>query len=126
MDVTSFVGLLEFFYSEASAGMKSIGGAVFFCILGVASWLGGALIQAVNRATAGGAGHGGWLDGADLDASHLDRFYWLLAVFELVAFFLYLYSAWRYTYRHHPRVQPSMEDAKVSATATTTTKKAEV
>uniref|UniRef100_A0A0D3HSP6 Uncharacterized protein n=1 Tax=Oryza barthii TaxID=65489 RepID=A0A0D3HSP6_9ORYZ len=44
----------------------------------------------------------------------------------LVAFFLYLYSAWRYTYRHHPRVQPSMEDAKVSATATTTTKKAEV
>ncbi|KAK3136377.1 hypothetical protein QOZ80_5BG0433040 [Eleusine coracana subsp. coracana] len=52
MDVTSFVGLLEFFSSEASAGMKSIGGAVFFCILGVASWLGSFLIQVVNRATA--------------------------------------------------------------------------
>uniref|UniRef100_A0A0E0MKV7 Major facilitator superfamily (MFS) profile domain-containing protein n=1 Tax=Oryza punctata TaxID=4537 RepID=A0A0E0MKV7_ORYPU len=127
MDVTSFVGLLEFFYSEASAGMKSIGGAVFFCILGFASWLGGVLIQAVNRATAGAGDDGhGWLDGADLDASHLDRFYWLLAVFELVAFFLYLYSAWNYTYRHHPRVQPSMEDDKVSATSTMTTKKAAV
>ncbi|KAF0888812.1 hypothetical protein E2562_017807 [Oryza meyeriana var. granulata] len=124
MDVTSFVGLLEFFYSEASAGMKSIGGAVFFCILGVASWLGSVLIQAVNRATArrgDGGGHG-WLDGADLDASHLDRFYWLLAVFELVAFFLYLYCAWSYTYRRDPRMQAAMEDDKV----TTTTKKAAV
>ncbi|XP_040385311.1 protein NRT1/ PTR FAMILY 4.6-like, partial [Oryza brachyantha] len=124
MDVTSFVGLLEFFYSEASAGMKSIGGAVFFCILGVASWLGGLLIQAVNRATAGaGRGRRGWLDGADLDDSHLDRFYWLLALFEIAAFFLYLCCAWRYTYRHHPRMQAAMEDDKIS---TTTTKKAAV
>ncbi|KAG8051131.1 hypothetical protein GUJ93_ZPchr0009g2272 [Zizania palustris] len=117
MDVTSFVGLLEFFSSEASAGMKSIGGAVFFCILGVASWLGSFLIQAVNRATARrGAGGRGWLDGADLDASHLDRFYWLLALFELVSFFVYLYCAWSYTYRHDPRMQSSMEDDKVSTT----------
>uniref|UniRef100_A0A0D9XXY5 Major facilitator superfamily (MFS) profile domain-containing protein n=1 Tax=Leersia perrieri TaxID=77586 RepID=A0A0D9XXY5_9ORYZ len=115
MDVTSFVGLLEFFYDEASTGMKSIGGAVFFCILGVASWLGGGVIQVVNRVTAGGGG-GGWLDGADLDASHLDRFYWLLAMFELTAFFLFLYCAWRYTYRHNPRMQAKMEDDKVTST----------
>lgn len=119
MDVTSFVGLLEFFYSEASADMKSIGGAVFFCILGVASWLGSFLIQVVNRATARrrGGGHG-WLDGPNLNASHLNWFYWLLALFGLVSFFLYMYCAWRYTYRHDPRMQAAMEDDKVLQAST--------
>jgi hypothetical protein len=32
--------------------MKSIGSAIVFCILGVASWLGSLFIQVVNRATA--------------------------------------------------------------------------
>uniref|UniRef100_A0A0A9BMK5 Uncharacterized protein n=1 Tax=Arundo donax TaxID=35708 RepID=A0A0A9BMK5_ARUDO len=95
--------------------MKSIGGAVFFCILGVASWLGSFLIHVVNRATARRGGGGtGWLDGANLDAGRLDLFYWLLAVFGLVSFFLYLFCAWRYTYRHDPRMQSTMEDDKVS------------
>lgn len=114
MDVTSFVGLLEFFYSEASAGMKSIGGAVCFCILGIASWLGSFLIRVVNRATAHhGTSRGtGWLEGANLSAGRLDLFYWLLAIFELVAVLLYLLCAWRYTYRQHPRmqVQSTVED----------------
>nr|CAB3459688.1 unnamed protein product [Digitaria exilis] len=114
MDVTSFVGLLEFFSSEASAGMKSIGGAVFFCIVGVASWMGSLLIRMVNRATAGGTGGGGWLDGADLDAGRLDLFYWLLAVFGLVSLVLYLVCASKYTYRHDPRMQSRMEDGRVS------------
>ncbi|KAK8456908.1 hypothetical protein SEVIR_3G094200v4 [Setaria viridis] len=115
MDVTSFVGLLEFFYGEASAGMKSIGGAVFFCILGVASWLGSLLIRLVNRATARRGGGTGWLDGANLDAGRLDLFYWLLALFGLVSLLLYLLCASRYTYRHDPRtMQSRMEDDRVS------------
>ncbi|CAN6349247.1 unnamed protein product [Urochloa humidicola] len=116
MDVTSFVGLLEFFSGEASAGMKSIGGAVFFCILGVASWLGSLLIRVVNRATArrGGGGGGGWLGGADLDAGRLDLFYWLLALFGVVSMVLYLLCAARYTYRHDPRMQSRMEDDRVT------------
>ncbi|KAL6642414.1 hypothetical protein ACP70R_020595 [Stipagrostis hirtigluma subsp. patula] len=118
MDVTSFVGLLEFFYSEASAGMKSIGGAIVFGVLGVASWLGSFLISVVNRTTARRGGGHGWLDGADLNASRLDLFYWLLAVFGLVSFFLYLLCAWMYTYRHDPRMQPAMEDDKVTPATT--------
>ncbi|KAL6642412.1 hypothetical protein ACP70R_020593 [Stipagrostis hirtigluma subsp. patula] len=118
MDVTSFVGLLEFFYSEASAGMKSIGGAVFFCILGLASWLGSFLIQVVNRATARHGGGHGWLGGANLNTSRLDLFYWLLALFGLVSFFLYLLCSWMYTYRHDPGTQPTMEDAKLSPATT--------
>ncbi|CAL4911095.1 unnamed protein product [Urochloa decumbens] len=106
MDVTSFVGLLEFFSSEASAGMKSIGSSVVFCVIGVGSWLGSLLIQVVNDATAhgGGGGHG-WLDGSSLDDSRLDLFYWLLAVLGFVSLFLYLLCAWMYTYRHDPRTQ---------------------
>jgi len=119
MDVTSFVGLLEFFYSEASAGMKSIGGAIVFCILGAASWLGSFLIQVVNRATARQGGGHGWLDGANLNASRLDLFYWLLALFGLVSFFLYLLCAWRYTYRHDPRMQAAIDDKKVPSPAST-------
>ncbi|CAN6381509.1 unnamed protein product [Urochloa humidicola] len=112
MDVTSFVGLLEFFYSEAPAGMKSMGSAVFFCILGVASWLGSFLIQVVNRATAHRGRPGtGWLDGANLNAGRLDLFYWLLALLGLISLLLYLLCAWMYTYRHDPRGQPTMEDA---------------
>ncbi|WVZ89181.1 hypothetical protein U9M48_035614 [Paspalum notatum var. saurae] len=119
MDVTSFVGLLEFFYSEASAGMKSIGSAVFFCILGIASWLGSFLIQVVNRATARHGRGSGWLDGASLDAGRLDLFYWLLALFGLVSLLLYVVCAWRYAYRHDPRMQSAMQDYRVSPAAST-------
>ncbi|CAD6267969.1 unnamed protein product [Miscanthus lutarioriparius] len=115
LDVTSFVGLLEFFYSEVSAGMKSIGGSLVFCILGVASWLGSLLIQVVNDVTArrggGSSGRGhGWLGGANLNASRLDLFYWLLAVLGLVSFGLYVLCAWSYTYRHDPRMQATTTD----------------
>ncbi|EES15877.1 protein NRT1/ PTR FAMILY 4.3 [Sorghum bicolor] len=115
LDVTSFVGLLEFFYSEVSTGMKSIGGSVVFCILGVASWLGSLLIQVVNDVTARRAGHG-WLGGANLDASRLDLFYWLLAVLGLVSFGLYVLCAWSYTYRHDPRMQATttMDSSEVA------------
>ncbi|KAF8768541.1 hypothetical protein HU200_007522 [Digitaria exilis] len=118
MDVTSFVGLLEFFSSEASAGMKSIGSSIVFCVLGAGSWLGSLLIQVVNRATAHAGGGHGWLDGASLNASRLDLFYWLLAVLGLVAFFLYLFCAWNYTYRHDPRMQKDNDDKVVSPAST--------
>jgi hypothetical protein len=120
MDVTSFVGLLEFFSSEASAGMKSIGSSVLFCILGIGSWLGSLLIQVVNHATAHADGGHGWLDGANLNASRLDRFYWLLAVLGLVSFSIYLLCAWKYTYRHDPRMQITMpsDDDKGSPAST--------
>lgn len=103
VDVTSFVGLLEFFYSEASMGMKSIGSSIFYCILGVSAWLGSLLIQVANRVTRRGDGTGGWLDGTNLNRGKLDRFYGLLAVLELVSFFVYMFFARRYVYRNDQR-----------------------
>nr|CAB3489727.1 unnamed protein product [Digitaria exilis] len=104
VDVTSFVGLLEFFYSEASTGMKSIGSSFFYCMLGVAAWLVTLLIELVNRVTRHGGRKQGWLDGANLNRSKLDSFYWLVCVLQLVSFMAYLYWARRYVYRNDQRV----------------------
>uniref|UniRef100_A0A0E0MEP6 Major facilitator superfamily (MFS) profile domain-containing protein n=1 Tax=Oryza punctata TaxID=4537 RepID=A0A0E0MEP6_ORYPU len=104
VDVTSFVGLLEFFSSEASDGMKSIGSSIFYCMLGMAAWLNTMLIELVNRVTRRRHGGGGWLDGANLNGSRLDLFYWLVSGIELAAFMAYLLFAWRYVYRNDQRV----------------------
>jgi solute carrier family 15 (peptide/histidine transporter), member 3/4 len=85
--------------------MKSIGSAIVFCVLGVASWHGSLLITVVNRVTESRGGDNGWLDGATLVAGRLDLFYWFLAVFALVSLLLYLLCAWLYTYGHDPRLQ---------------------
>ncbi|XP_051217996.1 protein NRT1/ PTR FAMILY 4.5 [Lolium perenne] len=101
-DVTSFTGLLEFFNSEAPRGMKSIGTALFWCDLGLASLMATFLVDAVNRATRHGHQRG-WLEGTTLNSSHLDWFYWVVAVVGLLGFFNYLYWAKKYVYRNNQR-----------------------
>ncbi|EEC77534.1 hypothetical protein OsI_16428 [Oryza sativa Indica Group] len=111
-DVTSFPGLLELFSSEAPRGMKSIASALFWCELGLSSWLATLLVQVVNRATrrhGGGGGGGGWLEGATLNTSRLDLFYWVVAAVGLLGFVNYLYWASRYIYRQDPRVVVDVE-----------------
>ncbi|KAM0940650.1 putative proton-dependent oligopeptide transporter family, MFS transporter superfamily [Dioscorea sansibarensis] len=94
--VAAFVGLLEFFNTEISKGMKSLGTAIFWCIIGFSSLLGSALIQVVNRAS------NGWLAGADLNKSHLEKFYYLLSCIASLSFFNFLYWSKKYTYIHDP------------------------
>ncbi|XP_066350064.1 protein NRT1/ PTR FAMILY 4.3-like isoform X1 [Miscanthus floridulus] len=109
-DVTSFPGLLEFFNSEAPRGMKSIATALFWCEIGLASLLATFLVQAVNSITRHGQ-HGGWLEGSSLDSSHLDLFYWVVAVVGLLGFLNYLYWAKKYVYRQDTRIvdEPSVD-----------------
>ncbi|TVU15426.1 hypothetical protein EJB05_38947 [Eragrostis curvula] len=109
-DVTSFPGLLEFFNSEAPQGMKSIAAALFWCELGLASYLSTLLVKAVNKAARHGH-QGGWLEGTNLNNSHLDRFYWVVTVVGLIGFLNYLYWAKKYVYRQDPRIvdEPSVE-----------------
>ncbi|KAG9447097.1 hypothetical protein H6P81_013225 [Aristolochia fimbriata] len=97
VDAFIFVGLLEFFNSEVSKGMKSLGTAVFWCIVGLASLLGSVLVQAVNRVT-------GWLKGNDLNQNYLDRYYWLLSFIGMAGFLTHLFLAKRYVYRQNPRI----------------------
>jgi dipeptide/tripeptide permease len=110
-DVTSFPGLLEFFNSEAPRGMKSIATALFWCEIGLASLLATFLVQAVNSITRRHGHHGGWLEGSSLDNSHLDLFYWVVAVVGLLGFLNYLYWAKKYVYRQDTRIvdEPSVD-----------------
>ena len=73
-------------------------------MIGVAAWLVTLLIQLVNRVTRDGGRKQGWLDGANLNRSKLDSFYWLVCVIELLSFLGYLYWARRYVYRNDQRV----------------------
>ncbi|KAI3974121.1 hypothetical protein MKX01_031579 [Papaver californicum] len=98
-DVTTFVGLLEFFNTEVSRGMKSLGTAIFFCNIGLASFISSIIVNVVNKITR----HRGigWLEGNNINRDYIDRFYWLLSILGFLAFLNYLYWARRYTYRQH-------------------------
>uniref|UniRef100_A0ACD5V7A8 Uncharacterized protein n=2 Tax=Avena sativa TaxID=4498 RepID=A0ACD5V7A8_AVESA len=101
MDVASFSGLIDFIKSESSPQMKLIAPAVQSILAGIAAWLACAFIQLVNRVTRHGDNIRGWLDGADFNRTHLDRFFLLLAAFELVALINYAFWARRYTNKQH-------------------------
>lgn len=58
----------------------------------------------MNRATSRGGGRGGWLDGANLNGSRLDLFYWVVAVVSPLGLLNFLYWANKYRYRHDPCV----------------------
>lgn len=62
------------------------------------------LIGLVNRVTRHRGRKQGWLEGANLNRSRLDSFYWLVTVLELLSFLVYLYWARRYFYRNDQRV----------------------
>ncbi|CAL5011890.1 unnamed protein product [Urochloa decumbens] len=102
-ETTAFVGLLEFFNSEAPGSMKSIGVALFWCQIGMASFLGTLLVRVVNKVTRHGGGHG-WLEGGNLNATRLDLFYWAVAAVALLGWLNFLYWAKRYKYRLDPRL----------------------
>jgi hypothetical protein len=90
--------------------MKSIATALFWCEIGLASLLATFLVQVVNRATRHGH-KGGWLEGTSLNNSHLDLFYWVVAVVGLLGFVNYLYWAKKYVYHQDPRIidEPSVD-----------------
>ncbi|KAJ0614881.1 putative proton-dependent oligopeptide transporter family, PTR2 family proton/oligopeptide symporter [Helianthus annuus] len=92
-----YVGQLEFFYDEATDGMKSVCGALFLSEVGVGSWVNSALVKIVQWAT--GTGENGWLKD-DLNESKLDYYYAIVAGISVANLFLYVLVARRYKSRH--------------------------
>ena len=101
MDVASFCGLIEFIKSELSPQGELIAPVAQSILAGIAAWLACAFIQLVNKATRHGDDIRGWLDGADFNRTRLDRFFLVLAVFELVALINYAFWARRYANKQH-------------------------
>ncbi|KAK9053842.1 hypothetical protein SSX86_024917 [Deinandra increscens subsp. villosa] len=93
----TYVGQLEFFYDEATDGMKSVCGALFLSEIGIGSWVNSALVKIVERAT--GSGKNGWLRD-DLNESKLDYYYAILAVISAVNLLVYVWVARRYKGRY--------------------------
>ncbi|XP_058078898.1 protein NRT1/ PTR FAMILY 5.10-like [Magnolia sinica] len=86
------VGLQEFFYDQIPDGMQSMGAAAYLSIFGIGSFLSSviiSLIQAIRPE---------WLTN-DLNSSHLDYFYWLLAGLSVLWLGFYICAAKRFVYR---------------------------
>lgn len=86
------VGLMEFFYKEASAGMQAFLTALFYSSFSFGFFLSSVLVSLVNKITARG-GSKGWLGDNNLNNDRLDLFYWTLAVLCGLNFFCYLFCA---------------------------------
>jgi len=92
-DMFTLIGLLEFFYAESSAGMKSLSTAISWCSMGLGYFTSSAMVVVVNKVS------GGWLASDNLNRDKLDYFYWLLAGLSLVNFGVYLLCASWYRYK---------------------------
>lgn len=82
------VGKIEFFYDQAPEGLKSVGTAYYTTGHGMGYFLSSFILSTVARVTNRNNGQEGWvLD--NLNVSHLDYYYALLAIlsfFNLVYF----------------------------------------
>lgn len=98
-DMFTYVGLLEFFYSQTPKNLKSISSCFLWTSMSLGYFLSTILVKIVNLATKDITTSGGWLAGNNLNRNHLNLFYWLLAILSIINFFIYLFVAKRYKYR---------------------------
>ncbi|RZB96488.1 protein NRT1/ PTR FAMILY 4.5-like [Glycine soja] len=104
-DMFTYVGLLEFFYSEAPKGLKSTSTCFLWCSMALGYFLSSILVKIVNSATKNITSSGGWLAGNNINRNHLNLFYLFLSILSLINFFVYLFVSKRYKYRpQHPAV----------------------
>ncbi|CAI0465363.1 unnamed protein product [Linum tenue] len=89
----TLVGLLEFFYSESSAGMKALSTAISWTSLAFGYFLSTVVVEVVNKVS------GGWLESNNLNRDKLNYFYWLLSALSVVNLGAYLLCASWYRYK---------------------------
>lgn len=105
-DLFTYVGLLQFFYSEAPKGLKSTSTCFLWISMALGYFLSTIVVKSVNGATKH-TNSGGWLAGNNINRNHLNLFYLFLSVVSLINFFIYLIVAKRYKYRPQaPAVTP--------------------
>jgi peptide/histidine transporter 3/4 len=97
-DMFTYVGLLEFFHSQAPQAMKSIATCFLWCSFALGYFLSTIVVQIVNRATRETKSRG-WLGGNNINRNSLNLFFWLLSILSFLNFLVYLFLAKRYKYR---------------------------
>ncbi|XVE69990.1 hypothetical protein DITRI_Ditri10aG0035800 [Diplodiscus trichospermus] len=107
-DMFTLVGLLEFFYAESSAGMKSLSTAISWCSLAFGYFMSSVVVEVVNKVS------GGWLANNNLNRDKLNYFYWLLAALSVVNFGIYLACASWYRYKKVEVKQEEISDSRAA------------
>ncbi|GLU17144.1 hypothetical protein SLE2022_335380 [Rubroshorea leprosula] len=97
-DLFTLAGLLEFFFTEAPASMRSLATSLSWASLAMGYYLSSVIVSIVNNVT-GKSGHHPWLSGGNINHYHLERFYWLMCVLSGLNFLHYLFWACKYKYR---------------------------
>ncbi|KAK6797160.1 hypothetical protein RDI58_004862 [Solanum bulbocastanum] len=99
-DMFTLVGLMEFFYSEAPAGMRSLSTSFSFLSLSIGYYLSSAFVELINSITSKlTSNKQGWLQGRDMNKNHIELFYWFLAILSLLNFGIYVFWAKWYKYK---------------------------
>ncbi|RDX72444.1 Protein NRT1/ PTR FAMILY 4.6, partial [Mucuna pruriens] len=99
-DMFTLVGLLEFFYRESPASMKSLSTSFTWLSTSLGYFLSTVFVNVINAVTKRiTPSKQGWLHGFDLNQNNLNLFYWFLATLSCLNFFNYLYWASRYKYK---------------------------
>ncbi|KAL9319412.1 hypothetical protein ACSQ67_015929 [Phaseolus vulgaris] len=91
------VAKIEFFYDQAPESMKSLGTSYSMTALGIGNFLSTFILSTVSHVTEK-HGHKGWVLN-NLNASHLDYYYALLAILNLVNLIFFMVVAKLYVYR---------------------------
>ncbi|XP_071739884.1 protein NRT1/ PTR FAMILY 4.5-like [Rutidosis leptorrhynchoides] len=118
-DMFTYVGLLEFFYSQAPKPIKSISSCFLWTAMALGYFLSSIMVNIVNSATQRDTKSGGWLAGNNINRNHLENFYWLLAILSWINFTVYVFVAMRYKYR--PQSIDAEEEFEVHQMKTMTT-----
>ncbi|XWS42268.1 hypothetical protein CRYUN_Cryun16bG0000400 [Craigia yunnanensis] len=99
-DMFTLVGLLEFFYKEAPACMRSLSTSFTWLSLSFGYFLSTVLVNIINSVTKRiSPSKQGWLHGFDLNQNNLNLFYWFLGILSCLNFVNYLYWASWYKYK---------------------------
>lgn len=99
-DMFTLVGLLEFYYRESPATMKSLSTSFTWLSMSLGYFLSTVFVNVINAVTKQiSPSKQGWLHGLDLNQSNLNLFYWFLAILSCLNFFNYLYWASCYKYK---------------------------
>ncbi|XP_012089423.3 protein NRT1/ PTR FAMILY 4.5 [Jatropha curcas] len=116
-DMFTLVGLLEFFYKEAPAGMKSLSTSFTFLSLSFGYFLSTVFVNLINTITSRVApSRLGWLHGDDINLNNLNLFYWFLAILSVLNFAMYMYWASWYKYKiDDASTDPKRETKKTSS-----------
>ncbi|URE11487.1 peptide transporter PTR2 [Musa troglodytarum] len=97
-DLFTLAGTLEFFFSEAPVGMRSLATSLSWASLAMGYYLSSLLVAVVNDVT-GRGNRQAWMAGRSLNHYHLERFYWLMSALSSFNFLHFLFWANKYRYR---------------------------